>query len=70
MHLARLMQPSKFLCTRRNEESDFFEGELAERELSFKLGQDNNVYYDVVQAVRTILSDYTSCAVVMPFAIA
>jgi hypothetical protein len=52
MHLSRLMQPSKFLCTRRNDESDFSEGELAERVLDVELGQDNDVYYDLLQAVR------------------
>lgn len=51
MHLSRLIRPSKFLCTRRNDESDFSEGELADRVLGIELGDDDAVYYDVLSAV-------------------
>jgi hypothetical protein len=56
-HLSRLIQPSKFLCARRNDESDFGEGELAERVLVCELGTDDGVYYDLLPAVRHCLTE-------------
>lgn len=52
MHLARLMQPSQFLCTWRNDPSDFMEGVMADRVLCYELGDDDGVYYDLLPAVR------------------
>lgn len=55
MHLSRLMQPSDFQCTRRNEESEFPEPErakLADRVLGFQFGADDAVYYAMLPAVR------------------
>jgi hypothetical protein len=59
MHLSRLMQPSQFLCTRRNDQSDFMEGVMADRVLSFELGDDDGVYYDLLPAVCDHLHDLT-----------
>jgi hypothetical protein len=55
MHLSRLMQPSNFLCTRRNDESEIGEPEgatLADRVLGVQLGAADAVYYVVLSAVR------------------
>lgn len=48
LHLSRLMQPSEFLCTRRDDESDFMEGKLADRVLGFNLGNEDEVFHRAV----------------------